>query len=668
MRLFLSIAVAAVWCTGPVICPAQTSVIERFYQAIRNDNNGELKALIGSQDVNAKDSRGATPLMYAAAFGNTRQMKLLLESGADVNAQNTFRATALIWAGGDAVKSRMLIDHGADVNVRTEQGQTPLTVAAKRNGNADLVRLLLKAGAEVKTPGDTTLIPAAQSGDIEIMRLLIEAGANVNCIAPRLGATPLMYAAASDSVETVRLLLAKGADPNAALKSMTRVIGGSIVAGGIGKQTPLMWAAPTGSSELIRALTDAGADVNAQDVQGMSPLMLAVASENQDLAVVRVLLQSGANVNARNKRGETVLDWARKFGSVPVIDALQKAGGKAGAPFQAPPAPARSTAYDTAKAVEQSIALLQRSSAEFFKQSGCVGCHHQDATAFAVRAAKDAGIPLEEAAAEERLKVMKSSLGSEQELQLQGVLADAINIKTSHLAGLWASGYTPDIVTDAAVVSVVAGQYTDGHWQRLVPAVRSPTGASNILWTAEAVLALQRYGIPARAAEFRERVTRASVWLQKAIPHSTYEHALQLLALAAAGVGKDSVKRVADSLLAQQRSDGGWAGNPNLGSDSHSTGIALHALRETGCLSVADLAHRRGVQYLLSSQYPDGSWHVRSRAAGFQPYFQSGFPFEHDQWISAAATAWAAEALARSIESSVAGIRQAHAKGQTEGK
>jgi ankyrin repeat protein len=54
-----------------------------------------------------------------------------------------------------------------------------------------------------------------------------------------------------------------------------------------------MWAAPTGSPELIRALIDAGANVNAQDIQGMTPLMLAVASENQDLAVVKVLLQSG---------------------------------------------------------------------------------------------------------------------------------------------------------------------------------------------------------------------------------------------------------------------------------------------------------------------------------------------------------------------------------------
>lgn len=657
MRLFLWIAAAASFCIGPAICTAQTSVSDRFYNAIRNDKAPDLKALVESQDVNAKDSRGATPLMYAAAFGNAQQMKLLLESGADVNTQNTFHATALIWAGGDAVKSRMLIEHGAGVSVRTQQGQTPLMVAARRNGNADLVRLLLEKGADTKTPGDTTLIPAAQSGDVDIMRLLIENGANVNCVSPRIGETPLYHAAASGNVEAVRLLLAKGANPNSGLKNLTRVIGGSTLDIGIGKQTPLMWAAPTGSPKLIRALIDAGANVNAKDIQGMSPLMLAVASENQDLAVVRVLLQSGANVNARSERGETALDWARKFGSRPVIAALQRAGASEGVPYQARHqaslAPDRSTTRDTAKAVKQSIALLQRSSAEFFKQSGCVGCHHQDATAFAVRAARAAGIPLDEAVARERVNVMKSSLGSAQELQLQGV-AESTSIQSNHLAGLWASGYNPDIVTDAAVVSVVSRQYTDGHWQRYPGAVRSPTGESDIVWTAEAVLALERYSIPARAAEFRERFTRASAWLQRAKPRNTYQHALKLLALSAAGAERDAVKKVANLLLAQQRSDGGWAGNPNLASDAHSTGVALHALRESGFLSSTGLAHRRGAQYLLSTQYPDGSWHVRSRAAGFQPYFESGFPFEHDQWISAAATGWAAEALARSIEPPVA--------------
>ena len=56
-------------------------------------------------------------------------------------------------------------------------------------------------------------------------------------------------------------------------------------------------------------------------------------------------------------------------------------------------------------------------------------------------------------------------------------------------------------------------------------------------------------------------------------------------------------------------------------------------------------AYRRGVDYLMRKQEADGSWHVRTRAFGFQPYFESGFPHGHDQWISMAATAWSAMAL-----------------------
>jgi hypothetical protein len=46
-----------------------------------------------------------------------------------------------------------------------------------------------------------------------------------------------------------------------------------------------------------------------------------------------------------------------------------------------------------------------------------------------------------------------------------------------------------------------------------------------------------------------------------------------------------------------------------------------------------------------------GHWRVLSRAAKFQPYFESGFPYGHDQWISSVGTAWAANALALALES-----------------
>jgi len=95
-----------------------------------------------------------------------------------------------------------------------------------------------------------------------------------------------------------------------------------------------------------------------------------------------------------------------------------------------------------------------------------------------------------------------------------------------------------------------------------------------------------------------------------------------------------------------QRAHGGWAQTPYLDSDAFGTAAALYTLRKTGFLKVSSAAYRRGAAYLLRTQFPDGSWYVRSRVVKLQPYFQSDFPFDHDQWISYTATAYAVMALA----------------------
>jgi hypothetical protein len=74
------------------------------------------------------------------------------------------------------------------------------------------------------------------------------------------------------------------------------------------------------------------------------------------------------------------------------------------------------------------------------------------------------------------------------------------------------------------------------------------------------------------------------------------------------------------------------------------------ALYQGGGLSVTDARYRQGVQFLLDTSREEGVWHVKSRSFAFQPYFESGFPFEHDQWISAAATGWSSMALMQMID------------------
>jgi squalene cyclase len=103
---------------------------------------------------------------------------------------------------------------------------------------------------------------------------------------------------------------------------------------------------------------------------------------------------------------------------------------------------------------------------------------------------------------------------------------------------------------------------------------------------------------------------------------------------------------LAKELTLEQSPDGGWSQNAFLPSDAYATGQTLYALNQAAGVNPSDKAYVRGIDYLLKTQLADGSWHVRSRAVKFQPYFQSGFPHDHDQWISSAGTAWAAAAIA----------------------
>ena len=74
--------------------------------------------------------------------------------------------------------------------------------------------------------------------------------------------------------------------------------------------------------------------------------------------------------------------------------------------------------------------------------------------------------------------------------------------------------------------------------------------------------------------------------------------------------------------------------------------FALHEAR----MPAMHQTYRAGLAYLLSTQAADGTWHVRTRALPFQPYFESGYPYGPDQWISAAAAAYATLALSAAVD------------------
>jgi squalene cyclase len=145
-------------------------------------------------------------------------------------------------------------------------------------------------------------------------------------------------------------------------------------------------------------------------------------------------------------------------------------------------------------------------------------------------------------------------------------------------------------------------------------------------------------------AAYAKSIQLAATWIGEFRPRTVYDLAWRLQGLVWGGKNKEAILKARQELLAAQRSDGGWSDLPSMESGAYTTGLAMIALQSSG-LPVSDPAYQRGVQYLLNTQLEDGSWHVRSRAAGFQPYFDNGFPHGVDQWISAAGTSLATVAL-----------------------
>ena len=107
----------------------------------------------------------------------------------------------------------------------------------------------------------------------------------------------------------------------------------------------------------------------------------------------------------------------------------------------------------------------------------------------------------------------------------------------------------------------------------------------------------------------------------------------------------EEFKTQARALLDSQNEDGGWTQVADWRRDAYATGTVLAALHDTGAIGTDAPAFQAGIRYLLGTQDRQGVWHVRSRTRAVQPFFGSGFPYERDQFISIAGTAWATYAL-----------------------
>jgi hypothetical protein len=531
----------------------------------------------------------------------------------------------------------------ANVNARTQSELTPLIVAASATGTAGVIALLLDKGADMnaaKKGGITPLIAAASVGNTAAAKLLLERGANANAYADVAGqktATPLMGAAHNGDVELTRLLLARKVDVHVKSPDNDGLAPRSVLPVTFGSFTALHLAIAAPSLPVAKMLLDAGASVDEPDVRGLTPLTWAIATDRTDTQIVQLLLNHGAEVKTGLKVGEDAVAWARKFNNPVVLAELKLTPAKVVAI-----APSTRTIVQSREAVERSLVPLRAGSAGVSSIRGCPACHAQPMTSIVAELASRRGWKSYPALAESSVVTNAMGTNATSYLQLRefGGLPDNFLYGTFMMAAL---NMPSSSSTDAWVYYLAAKQRQAGNWHGM--ATRTPIQDGDISRTALAIRALSVYGIPARKTEFSGRIHSAAAWLVAQQPHSTEERIMQLLGLAWAGANRPLRETRTRELKKLQRSDGGWGQTPNLVSDAYATGQVLYALHELG-QPASDPGIQRGIAFLLRTQAEDGTWHVMSRAMKIQPYFESGFPYEHDQWISQSGTAWAAMALA----------------------
>jgi ankyrin repeat domain-containing protein 50 len=274
-----------------------------------------VKLLLQSgADINASDENHGNALQAAAEKGHEHVVQLLIESGAEINLQGGEYGTALQAAAFHGYESivQLLLDNGANVHLQGGCWGNALQ-GAIQGGNRAVIETILDKGPDVNAEGGfygTPLQAAAQEGDLAVFKLLLDKGASVNVDAGLHG-NPLQAACERGRLACAKMLVKRGADVNAR--------------GGF-HGNALQAAGYSGNAELIVFLLENGAQINTLGSHGS---VLRAAAWRGGCSLIDLLLQHGAEIDAGNPRHDTALQAAAAKGHVDATELLLERGANA---------------------------------------------------------------------------------------------------------------------------------------------------------------------------------------------------------------------------------------------------------------------------------------------------------------------------------------------------
>jgi pimeloyl-ACP methyl ester carboxylesterase len=496
-------------------------------------------------------------------------------------------------------------------------GEVSPLMMAVWNEQTDVVRKLLAEGADPNQPYGKPAMTAWQVAVIANHQPSLDLFASSGATRPKSHYTSALFKAAlqrGDARLVAEFLRAK-----------------ATLWFGEAEYSPLSVAAANGYVDVMRALLDGGAPIDYQDRFGDTALMAAARSGNLD--AVQLLLKRGANESLTDNEGLTAAAWAERMKGHRLV------------PSHGPA---------VRQAAERGLALLAKSGSDWLAQQRCASCHHQGMLLPVVRVARQQGFTIDETSAhaqDVRLRTFLATFEPAMQAAHSGDEATArfglgfFGQMTSgsawFLAALMSPGVSQQGLEAAAVAAAGATQLSDGRWRVGVP--RVPIQESDFQTTALMIRALMM--AKPQSTDAPQRVARARMWLISTPASTTTDRAYRVLGLHWSDADLRMVRDAAQAVLDAQDETGGWAQRPGLSADAYATGLALVALRETEGLTPAHTGYRRGVRFLVRTQQRDGSWFVNKRAASFNSYFESGFPYGKHQFSSFTGTAWATMAL-----------------------